>query len=978
LETDQLRPLEDFSGAGIRHLPIGASHPWSYSPQPTVGLIDGPLLERERELAEIDAALARARTGSGGIIVIEGAAGIGKSRLLRRAVEVADPELHVLTARGRELEREFGFGVVRQLFERPLQVASAELRARVFAGAGRLAAPLMAQGETAEMPAAASTFPLLHGLYWVLANLADEWPVLIAVDDAHWADAASLEFVAFLAPRLAELPVLVALTTRPRRHGDDPLAEIGASDVAEALRPRPLSEAAIGDLAGSGLGGSVDARFAAACHAVSGGNPFLLGELISDLAEEGVEPSAESASRVFALGPEGVGQVVLSDLARLSPGALRLARAIAVLEEGRMEDAAMLAGIPVDTATAIADELARAAILGSGLMLEFRHALVRNAIYQDIDTQTRAAMHRAAADLLFHHAAPEVAAAHLFRCAPAADQAAVRLLLGAARAALLRGSPQEAAKFLRRAEDEPPEEGLRGETLWMLAQAEAMAGEEGAAARFESAIPLLAGVDDRAEATRQLATIYAMQAGDAQQGRAVRTLEVGLEGLDHDEVEQRVALECDLVCFASIGSGRRREVLAHVDHLRALAEDDWAAGTPIGRRVLVRAAYDAVVAAEPAEVSRALVAKALVDERFVGDEPVESAHFPIAAFTLMCADDFDAAETLLAAGMADAQRRGSAVGFSQASAYRAMVALRRGALGDAEADARAGIQVATPAASAPLLLACLIDSLAEQGKVSEAEHELARHGLAVEVGETHFFLHLLEARGRLRLVAGRVHESLDDLREAVRVQELLGLENPALIPTRSSAARACLAAGEPTEASSLAQREVALARSFGAARALGVSLAVLGLTTGGEEGLGHLRESADVLEGSAAPLEYARSRFELGAALRRAGRRAEAREHLRTALEGAELCGAADLALRAREELLASGARPRRTMLSGVDALTPSELRVARMAAQGLSNPEIAQNLFVTRKTVEVHLSRCYRKLGIASRGDLPSALAKD
>jgi DNA-binding NarL/FixJ family response regulator len=155
-----------------------------------------------------------------------------------------------------------------------------------------------------------------------------------------------------------------------------------------------------------------------------------------------------------------------------------------------------------------------------------------------------------------------------------------------------------------------------------------------------------------------------------------------------------------------------------------------------------------------------------------------------------------------------------------------------------------------------------------------------------------------------------------------------------------------------------------------------VALRAAGLAEGGKEGLALLREAVEVLSDSPAKLEQAKARTDLGAALRRGNRRSQAREQLRRAVELATICGAAPLAARAETELLGTGARPRRIALSGVESLTPSERRVAEMAVEGLTNREIAQTLFVTPKTVEVHLSSAYRKLGIASRSQLAGALA--
>ena len=212
--------------------------------------------------------------------------------------------------------------------------------------------------------------------------------------------------------------------------------------------------------------------------------------------------------------------------------------------------------------------------------------------------------------------------------------------------------------------------------------------------------------------------------------------------------------------------------------------------------------------------------------------------------------------------------------------------------------------------------------------------------------------------------------------DAGRRFEALGGRNPAFMAWRSHAALALLQLGERDEARRLAAEELELARTWGAPRALGAALRAAGLAEGGADGLALLEEAVEVLANSPAKLEHAKARTELGAALRRANRRSEAREQLRRAVELATICGAAPLAARAETELLATGARPRRIALSGVESLTPSERRVAEMAAEGPTNREIAQALFVTPKTVEVHLSSVYRKLGISSRSQLPAALA--
>jgi DNA-binding CsgD family transcriptional regulator len=194
-----------------------------------------------------------------------------------------------------------------------------------------------------------------------------------------------------------------------------------------------------------------------------------------------------------------------------------------------------------------------------------------------------------------------------------------------------------------------------------------------------------------------------------------------------------------------------------------------------------------------------------------------------------------------------------------------------------------------------------------------------------------------------------------------------------MFPYRSVLAIAQLRAGDLERARALALEELELARRWGGARALGIAQRTCGVVLGDRD---ELHAAVTTLQGCGAELEHARALVDLGSAVARSGRRVEAREPLHAGLELAHRCGAAALTARAREELVAAGARPRRIMRTGVDALTPSELRVARMAAEKMTNREIAQALFVTLRTVQVHLTHSYQKLAIASREELPEALA--
>jgi DNA-binding CsgD family transcriptional regulator len=269
----------------------------------------------------------------------------------------------------------------------------------------------------------------------------------------------------------------------------------------------------------------------------------------------------------------------------------------------------------------------------------------------------------------------------------------------------------------------------------------------------------------------------------------------------------------------------------------------------------------------------------------------------------------------------------------------------------------------------------LVKTLVDQGELDSAEQALAPVDSAAESGSIYAAV-LRLARGRLRVQQGRVAEGLEDFLAVGQALTRALITCPSYLPWRSDAALAQLALGEHEPARRLADEELELARAFGAPRALGVAKRAAGVVAGGDRGAVLLREAIDEFERGDAKLERARALTDLGAQLRRRNRRTEARELLREALDAAHHAGAKPLARQAETELRATGARPRRVVLTGLDSLTASERRIAELAGQGLTNREIAQTLFITARTVEGHLTSVFRKLGVNSRDELPAALA--
>jgi DNA-binding CsgD family transcriptional regulator len=335
---------------------------------------------------------------------------------------------------------------------------------------------------------------------------------------------------------------------------------------------------------------------------------------------------------------------------------------------------------------------------------------------------------------------------------------------------------------------------------------------------------------------------------------------------------------------------------------------------------------------------------------------------------------------LLDASIAQARATGDSARLAVGLANRAWLALRRGDLSAAEGDTRTAL-AATKLPAPPMyrLLngAVLVRTLVEKGELDAAEEALAPLDSEAEGGSM-IAAEVRFARGRLRVAQGRVDEGLEDLLGVGRLLTLAQITCPSYLSWRSEAALAHLALGDHEPAERLVGEELELARTFGAPRALGVACRAAGLVAGGERGELLLREAVDAFERGEARVDRAHALADLGAMLRRRNRRTEAREMLREALDVAHRAGARSIAERAETELRATGARPRRVVLTGLDSLTASERRIAEHASDGLTNREIAQTLFVTARTVEGHLTSIFRKLQLDSRSELTAALAGD
>jgi DNA-binding CsgD family transcriptional regulator len=917
------------------------------------------LVEREREVAQLSALVDAVAGGEGRAVLIEGPAGIGKSALLALGrSRAADSGAQVLTARGSELEREFPFGVVRQLFE-----AVVAGRAELMTGAAAPAAPVFGspdgQGDV--------SFAALHGLFWVALNLAAERPLVLAVDDLHWCDRPSLRFLAYLARRLEGQPILVPATVRTNEPGTDValLGEIAHDPATVSIRPVPLSADAVRDLVLERLGDDADSAFCDACHRATGGNPLYLRQLLTALESDGVRPVAANAGVVLEIGPRAVSRTVIVRLARLSPDAIAVARAVAVLaESATLPAVAALSGLDEDRVADATGALARAEILRPEAPLGFVHALVRDAVYQELPLGERELQHERAAVVLREAGAPpEQVAAHLLAAPRRGQEWVAGLLRDAGRTAVGRGAAETGVAHLRRALAEPAPDAWRPELLTELGLAEILTDGRSAIANLTEAYETL--TDDATRALVANALVHALVFTDHPDEAAAFADRAGTELGDVLPDERRGLFAFEMI-MRWFGVGSPADIEALGEHL-----DPPPPGSSLGtKRIAAMAALWQAYTGTDVETCSTLALAALEGDELASRD---NGLLALAALNTLVLGDRPEADAKWAVAQREAHRHGSLLGVSSLHLWHGFALLQLGELAEAEESLRAaqdefdvwGFGVTALRYTS----AFLATALHERGQMADARAWLER-GRPHIVGWADGCRFWRAAQLALLVAEGRDAEAVAAWEEFEPVHSWIVLPSPTF--PRSTVARALDRLGRGDEAVALCEAELADARRWGAPGTVGHVLRVLGGLRGD---LAMLEQAAEVLEGSRARLEQAKALADLGAALRRDRRPSDAREPLRRALELADACGAEPLVEHVRSELYATGARPRTTATGGVGALTASERRVAGFAAEGQSNRDIAQALFVTPKTVEVHLSNAYRKLGIRSRRELAGAL---
>ncbi|WP_200305490.1 AAA family ATPase [Streptomyces adelaidensis] len=926
-----------------------------------------PLLERREPLELLANEAARARTGAGRLVLLRGATGTGRTALLEAAADHAAANgMRVLRARCSPEHTSVPFDTIFQLLSHSPEFDQAA-------------------GEEPDPPGTPPHRGRPARLWRLLHSHAAESPLLVAVDDVHFADDSSRRWLVEAVRRIDRLPVLLVVTERSQYDIDPP-----ADGLAHALSPAlvhtrtlaPLSRNAAAELVRSAHGGGAPPEWVDACLTTGAGNPLLLRALLDDLRSP--DPAGFPAAlpdTCAALYAGTYSAAVSWWLDSAGPATTEVARALAALDDAdtpASADAELLARTAGADPARVPGWLTAMTCLG--LLCpdpegrpRYAHPLLRDAVLAGWATAPRQAAHRRAAEAMLHrgdHA--EAVAGQLLRSGPVGEAWATGVLLDAADLAVRADRSDDALAYLRRALDEPMPAARRTVVLTELGSLEyATVRSTAGIPRLAEAMRLPGPPRERVHAAVALGTAL------ARRGEARAAVDV-LRGLRDEHLTGHPDLIRTVQTASALLSDHDQGVRQEVYRwLRETAEGSPSLVGTAGQALLVR--YEATAgltsAASAMHRVRALLAQP-------ADPLAEVFLLGTAAAVAQWADQLDEAERLVRRGLTG-QRTSLLHPMHLALLnVRIDIAATRGSYD----EVLAAPEVWRPAdgrAESPNALAHAVIALVETGRPAEAAH-LAD---GFDLRNTHDSWELnrfFYARGLLRAATDDPAAALDDFLECGRRQSARDVASPIVTPWRTAAAACHLALGRPHEALALAEQELCLANTWNTPRVLGRALSTLGTATGGRRGLELgdravrvLRQGVDGTQPAGEPVEteLIPALVAQGRGLAAAGERARARDAFREAAERAERLGAVRLHTVAEAALRDGGAR-RTASLTGPRALTAGERRIAELAAQSRTNTEIAELLHLARRTVETHLTSTYRKLGIRRRSELGAALA--
>ncbi len=919
------------------------------------------LHERTVEISAIDAAITRLEEGRGSSLVLEGRAGRGKSALVEYAVErAAERGARTWVVRARHLSSAAPFEVLRRLLGPAVEDAGG---VDALEGAARFAIPLFT-------PGADLSHGVDYGCQWLVAWLAERSPLVLAIDDAHWADGASLRVLLDVQADISVQPITMLVASRPVENPEVQrlLAAMAAQPDCEVLAPATLSRYAVAEVVAEKLGYQAHDAFVDARLKVSHGNAFYLQELLRPY-QAGFPPDQQTFVRDGALS---LRRTVAWRLGELGPEATLLAQAAAVLGDGcSLRLAAELARLDEPVAVHHASRLEVASILQHGDPVEFLHPLLRAAVEAELPGVVLGELHARAARLLWLSGEPPSAIAQHFVNAPGGGDAEVAAFLAAqGRAALEAGSMALATQLLQRAIDEPAPAADRPGILVALGRAEHALGKLDAARQhLETAMES----HDRPVALTAAAELFDVLIDAVQYvelGRLhQRVVELEPVGDSVTEVRLRAQLLVNVFMAVEPGLALPRD-LAEIDANRLPVERD------IDRYLLVIAAiYERTMQHGTTQrlvdnLRRAVGALDGVEDARLSQWDARTA---IEAATFLADDELAETDSILErVAPSVARLRGPApVLQSDLEHRRLMSAVAKGDFDDA------------------LSAIALLEQRTAHTEMSRfAGHRFVRGWIALQRGDYAAAGKLLAQRTgedtlypALGLVLTgepeRALEILEAQRFATHVDGTVTAVEVELEP-HLIASHAYDLVGDRENAVREALREVAIRRRYGPRFRLAQALRRQASFEPARRAVDVLAEAVVLAESTPRRPVIARVLASYGAALRRVDHIPEARKVLYRAVDMAGEMGMERLRARAHHELVLAGGRPRRVRATGPRSLTAAQQQVALLAVEGRSNRQIAEDLFVTVKTVETHLAAVYRKLGIAHRDELAHALAPD
>jgi DNA-binding CsgD family transcriptional regulator len=933
------------------------------------------VFERDAEQSSIRHAIESTAAGKGRLVVVEGPTGSGRTLLLNLAVRLARAKgFEVVTARGTRADRDFAYGVARQLFEDRVQKASLLERQRLLAGPASEAGPVFGvRNNEALSDGPERHHRAAHGIAWVARNLGAGAPTLIAIDDADLADIESMRAINRVNQRLDESPIMIMISVRPanEQSGPGPADELRAHSSARFVRIGPLSTASITQMVQERFHPTASDEFCQQLAQWCGGSPALVREVLGAIRAAGRSPVDGQPLDLADFVPESVSRSVAQRIQRLSAEGTAFARAIAVLGDGALAaHAAVLSRLEGSRPPVALDALVRARFIRSeGMGLYFVTPIEGAAILANSPPGDRSKAHLQAARLLRGQGADDDdIAGQLLRANGIGDRWAVAVLERAATGALARGEPELAVRYLERAVAEPPPADRRGPIMAMLGQAEVVAGLSTAAERFEAAAGLLDDPAERAAVYDDLGRRLLIN------GNATDAAVAFAQGLDEvTDATSEVALR--------LLAGLIRTV--HVDpSLRPRWKDrmmvpptpqgiDSHQAIPAGRALLAVVYLDRIYGGAPPAVVRHLLLRLVETVEAEGDPQREAATLCDVGLAMILCGETAPAEHALTLALDSARSPGLRLSIA---IRLAKVRFLQGRLLDAEADATAAVSEAaavtaslgaTASAAAAAGLLALIHI--EQGRLAAAA--LALDGADGVVGDSVGVWEI--ASGWLQLSRGQPQAAYQHFLRASTSSH-----PAAVLAWQPGAALAAHRLGRPAEAMDLATENLRRAQRGAIPGALVEAKRVLGIVTGGTEGRALLRDALNTVTTMRADLEEAKALTELGAALIESGDRPAGVELLRDGMARATACGADGLVEEARRRLRTVSrdtASP-----TGGTSLTLRERRIAKLAAAGRTNLEIAGELDMSTKAVEWHLRNCYGKLGITTRSELEGVLGTD